>query len=302
MTDSIQVVKPGWRLTDDNDEPLSGGTLEFFQAGTSTPRTVYADKDLATPLGTSVTTDAGGYPSSGGNRVQLYTGVGPFKMTAKKADASTVFSHDNIVGAQDTTGFSTDRAQPITQIEVKSADFTAGTTESGILYNCNVTGGSILATFPSAVTVGDGFRFGLRHNSNSTNGVKYKTVSSQTIADIGASGQYGSINGYGEVKWFVSDGVGWSVDTYVPPLIGGPVPYFKVASRRAAPVDNPTFGARYIINATPTGAWSSYAVGDVVEEDGNGGYIRYTPKDGWTAYIADENLMTQYRDTAWVDW
>jgi hypothetical protein len=49
------------RLADRAGNPLYPGRVSFFDAGTSVPKTVYADYELATPLGTTVDTDIEGY-------------------------------------------------------------------------------------------------------------------------------------------------------------------------------------------------------------------------------------------------
>lgn len=57
------ILLSGWRirLFDSAGNPLYPGRVEFFDATTSLPKTVYADKDLTIPLGTSTTTDLEGY-------------------------------------------------------------------------------------------------------------------------------------------------------------------------------------------------------------------------------------------------
>ena len=57
------ILLSGWRirLFDSAGNPLYPGRVEFFDATTSLPKTVYADKDLTVALGTSVTTDLEGY-------------------------------------------------------------------------------------------------------------------------------------------------------------------------------------------------------------------------------------------------
>lgn len=45
---------------DDNGRPLSGGTAKFFERGTTTPKSVYADANLTSPLGSEVTLDSAG--------------------------------------------------------------------------------------------------------------------------------------------------------------------------------------------------------------------------------------------------
>jgi hypothetical protein len=73
----------------------------------------------------------------------------------------------------------------------------------------------------------------------------------------------------------------------VPPLLNSGV--IVVNSRISSAPSSPTAGARYIINGTPTGVWStlSFAQHDVVESDGNGSWFRYTPTEGWLAYVED---------------
>lgn len=99
MVASVAVFSPGFRVTDTNDEPINGATIEFYGAGTSTPKTVYTDKDLTVALGTTVTTDAGGYPSTGGNKTLIYTGISPYKIIVKDADGVALYTHDNVQGA-----------------------------------------------------------------------------------------------------------------------------------------------------------------------------------------------------------
>ena len=60
MTDSVQIFPAGWRLDDADGNPVSGAKLKFYSAGTTTPLSVYADAELATPLGTTVYCDTGG--------------------------------------------------------------------------------------------------------------------------------------------------------------------------------------------------------------------------------------------------
>lgn len=57
------VLLSGWRirLFDSAGNPLTYGKVEFFDATTSLPKTIYSDKDLTIALGTSVLTDLEGY-------------------------------------------------------------------------------------------------------------------------------------------------------------------------------------------------------------------------------------------------
>ncbi len=50
---------------------MSGGSLEFFLAGTSTPTNLFSD-NAGTSIGTSITLNSGGYPEVGGNVITLF--------------------------------------------------------------------------------------------------------------------------------------------------------------------------------------------------------------------------------------
>ncbi len=304
--DALPVLSILDRITDANGDPVSGGYLEFYQAGTSTPRTVYSDSGLSVSLGTIVYGDTGGYPVStqgGTTKVSVYTGTGAFKVIVKDASGTTLITRDDIPGALDTSAFTPTSAVPETPTISKTAAYSVVVGDAGKLINANCTGGTFTITLPSAVTAGGGFRVGVRH-AGTANGVTISTVSSQTIAQPGPATSHMTLTGRGETVWLVSDGSGWTIDTYVPPLMrDGGLPFVNATDRLSAPPSSPTAGARYIVQSSPTGAWStlSFSEHDIAEADGNGSWIKYTPADGWLAYVIDENLLTQFRDTAWTD-
>lgn len=99
MTTSVAVFSPGFRVTDANDLPVSGATIEFYAAGTTTPKTVYSDRDLTVAIGTTVTCDSGGYPASGGNRVLVYVNENAYKVIGKTAGGTILWQHDDVLGA-----------------------------------------------------------------------------------------------------------------------------------------------------------------------------------------------------------
>ncbi len=76
-------------IRDVRDEPLAGGSVEFFQSGTSTPLTVYTDADLTTPAGSSVTLD------SAGRHVQVFVSEGvAVRAVHKDAEGTTIRTID----------------------------------------------------------------------------------------------------------------------------------------------------------------------------------------------------------------
>lgn len=305
--DSAPVLSPTDRLTDGNGLPVPGGVFSFFEAGTTTPKTIYSDSDLTQALGTSVTCDSGGYPTSDGStKVMIYTGTTAYKLVATDADGATLWTLDDIPGAPEIPDVAS-AALPETPVVSRTSSYQILSTDQGKLINADPTGGSFAITLPNAVTVGDKWRIGVRHAGASTaNVVAIRSAGGQTIGAPGQSAATSiALSGLGQCFWLVSDGAGWTVDTTAPPLMApGGVVYFKVTDRLSAPPVSPVGGQRYIISSTPSGAWSTlgFSEDDIAESDGNGSWLKYTPGNGWMAWVDDEDLITVYHDGAWEDW
>ena len=78
------------QFLDPNGDPYAGGTLYFYEAGTSTPATVYADAAGAADLGTSLVLDAGGYADA------IYLAPGGYKVILRDADGVQVWEQDGV--------------------------------------------------------------------------------------------------------------------------------------------------------------------------------------------------------------
>jgi hypothetical protein len=65
----------------------------------------------------------------------------------------------------------------------------------------------------------------------------------------------------------------------------------------STPPANPANGDRYLIGASPTGAWTGSA-GKITMYQDNAWHI-YTPKKGWICYVEAEKLYLRY-DTSWA--
>ena len=66
----------------------------------------------------------------------------------------------------------------------------------------------------------------------------------------------------------------------------------------AAPPVSPVEGDRYLVAAGPTGAWSGQAGKVAAYQDG--AWIFYPPKEGWIAWIADENAALAFDGGVWT--
>lgn len=296
MPDAKLLEYSGQRITSTTGAPVAGAKLKTYYETTLNQLLTYTTDALTTPHAWPLEADGNGLVPD------AYIGTDDYKVIVTDGSDATLFTRDNRPGALDTSAFDTVSAAPETLVTGKSANFSIALADRGTLFNCNCTSGSFTATLPSAVTVGNGFRVGVRH-VGTANTVPLVPVLSQTISQSGKAVAAKALTGYGEGFWLVSDGANWHVDTYTPPLMTAPLPFFRVTDRLTAPPVSPTAGARYIVNGTATGVWltAGYVVHDVVEADGNGGWIKYTPTEGMLAYVEDENLYTAFVGTAWAD-
>jgi len=65
----------------------------------------------------------------------------------------------------------------------------------------------------------------------------------------------------------------------------------------ATPPASPAEGARYIVAASPTGAWSGQAGKIAAFQDG--AWAFHVPREGWLAWVADEDELYVWSGSAW---
>jgi len=95
MTVSLSILAgAGWQFFDDNGNPLSGGLLYTYLAGTTTPATTYTSSNGVTANANPIVLDAAGRVSQ---EVWLTVGVN-YKFILKTSADVTVWSKDNIPG------------------------------------------------------------------------------------------------------------------------------------------------------------------------------------------------------------
>lgn len=83
-------------FTDDDGTLLSGGTIEAYIAGTSTPANLYTDS-AGTSAGTSVTLNARGEPEVSGSTVVLWFDFAvSYKLVLKDSDGTTIWTVDGV--------------------------------------------------------------------------------------------------------------------------------------------------------------------------------------------------------------
>lgn len=289
----------GFRATTDDGFPLPGGQLRYYSAGTTTPKVVYSDAALSTSLGSIVSINSAGEAVDGGNvQVMVYPGTGAYRVRLYDADDILIWDQDNIPGAEEEAEES-ETALPVTPVVHLTSSGTHTTADQGKLFVLDPSGNPFARTLPSAVAAGDGFRLSFHHDG-SANAATIIAPGAQNIRGQRVGKSFALV-GRGESITLVSNGADWIVESYSPPFRKATDPYFIVLDRISSPPANPDAGARYLLNDTPSGAWSTLGLteNDIAEADGNGSWIRHTPAGGWLAFDDDEKISLVFKDGAW---
>ena len=148
---------------DDNGNPLSAGKVYTYDAGTSTPRTTWADSAEVTPNANPVILD------SAGRAVIFWRGV--YKVIVKTSADATVSTIDNVDTTPTQTFTSAELALTLNSFKRTAAEIAASVTPSDYSY-----------------AVGDLRRYGAVGNNNGTaaNGTSDNTaVASAVSANLG---------------------------------------------------------------------------------------------------------------------
>lgn len=301
MINSVAVFDPGFRLTDNSTGAVvPGGVIYFYDAGTTNPKSVYADKNLSVTLGVSVTVDGLGAPTSDGStKTIIYVDTSPYKIVATDSSGTTLWSYDNQNGAVVTTNPSDIAVVAKTPVFVKSLDYTIVSGDQSAEFVANCSSADVTLTLPSAVAVTNGWFVHVEH-AGSQNQVLIVSTGGQTISSGDIS--YGSqmvLARSGEGARFTSDGGNWRVSNHTPPHIKGGYPIIAVEDRLTAPPGSEVNGAYYLIAGTPTGAWSSYSDGNIVQFT-LGSWVRFTPLEGFEVWVKDEDKKYRHNGTTWV--
>lgn len=306
MTDSVSVFPPGFRVTDDSTgEPVSGAIISFFDAETIAPKTVYGDEELETEIGTQITCDALGYPTSDGvsTRTLIYVGTALYKIVCTDADGVQLWSHDNVKGAvvsADSVNVAVTATFPVVS---KSLDYSVVAADQNTTFKVNPSAGDVALTLPSAVAVGTGWKIKVQHAGTANQVlINVATGSGQLISEGSKShgGTYAlALNG--EDCEVTSDGGNWLVSSHTPPFIKIGQGVLPIEDRVSSAPSSPVEASLYLATAGGTWAGVSVSSGDIVKWSG-AVWVPFSPYGdcGWIAYVKDEDRNYQFVNSAWV--
>lgn len=233
---------PGFRVTDTNDDPISGAKLYFYDPGTTDDRTVYQDDALSLAHAQPVVCGSDGLVPA------IYVPTDTYRVKGfTSADVPiSGFDYDEISGPIDTSGLTTTEAKPLRAITSKTSTETLASSLLGGIINGNPGGGSFTLTLPAA-SEGNGKQVTIR-NIGSTGAV---------TVDGGASTINGDDTRLLVNRWdsetYVSDGADWHVDTSPPEF---PLPQGRLSLVTGTPVPATN-------QASKTTIYYAYTAGDI---------------------------------------
>lgn len=140
-----------FRAFDGNGDPLNGGKLYTYDAGTSTPKDTYTDAGGLTPNANPVVLDANGYAN-------VWLGDGGYKFILKTSADATLWTIDDI-GGDSANAFASN-------IYTTSSNTVITEVYQNALIRCSA---ALTLSLPTAVSAGNGFYFVVKNVAASGN-------------------------------------------------------------------------------------------------------------------------------------
>lgn len=187
------MAMPVLQFFDNTGDELNGGTLTFYEAGTSTEKDTYADSAQAVTNPNPITLDSAGRPDNAGSPIQIWL-EGSYKMVVKDSSGNTIRTEDNITAFKESSGFS-----------AKTANYTIVAADYGKLIDVDATSGNLTITLTAAATLGSGFIVYVRKSDASANTV---TIDGNGAETINGSTTLVLSNRY-DGRMLICDGTNW---------------------------------------------------------------------------------------------
>lgn len=200
MAKPMLAYRPDWQLLNNDGTVCNGGTISFYQTGTTTPLTVYsssADAIAGTNGFTSCTLNSAGRPVISNVVVEPYV-TQAYKYILKDSLNNVLRTVDNIT----TLG-------QLAATSAVSSNYTVVATDRDKTIKVDSTVGNRIITLLAAATAGDGFYLRIKKMDTSANTVTVAANAAETIDGnntIILSGSYDYVE-------IISDGTQWVLST-----------------------------------------------------------------------------------------
>jgi len=235
---ATEVRYPKGQVFLDNDgNPAASGTVEWFEAGTTTNQAVYADKDENTVLPNPLTLNSAGRAVDGSNNlVAVYFSDTPgqdYKEVFKLASGATIYTDDDIPKPVDPAAGLSDFAKPLTAWSTDTAStVNLATSNLGSGRLADTSSNSITYNLPSASAAGNGKSITIKKTSASNT----VTVDPDSTETIDGQSTY-SFDGQAEA-WIYSDGANWRV--LLRPTVGPQTIFVPASAMLPATTSGPS--------------------------------------------------------------
>ena len=181
---------------DSNGDPLNGGLLYTYAAGTVTAKDTYTDQGAGTANANPVVLDSRG-------EADVWID-GAYKFVLKDSSEVTIWTVDDI-GTIDEAGTLS-----------KTSNYTVAAADVGAFIKCDASGGSFTITMPAAADQTDGFNVSIKKIDTSSNTVTINPNASETIEDQLTwvlTSPYESVTIVTDTsEWFIKNRTNWLYD------------------------------------------------------------------------------------------
>lgn len=179
MVTVTNLYRKGRQVLKNDFTENASGTIHFFDAGTSSPQTVYSDAAGSSSLGTSVTLD-----SDGRTQTAVYISTTDCKVEHRDSSGNVIFpAEDDIPGAEEavTGGY----AKPETPTNVKNTSGTIEASDASEVFLCDATSADVTLTLVNSSNYGDGHPITFIRTDNSSYKVTIESTGSESLNDSG---------------------------------------------------------------------------------------------------------------------
>ena len=179
MVTVTNLYRKGHQVLKNDFTENTSGTIHFFDAGTSSPQTVYSDAAGSSSLGTSVTLD-----SDGRTQTAIYISTTDVKVEHRDSSGNVIFpAEDDIPGAEEavTGGY----AKPETPTNVKNTSGTIEASDASEVFLCDATSADVTLTLVNSSNYGDGHPLTFIRTDNSSYKVTIESTGSESLNDSG---------------------------------------------------------------------------------------------------------------------
>lgn len=133
------------RFYDDNGDPLAGGKLYSYEAGTTTPKATYVDRAGVTTNANPIILDADGYGD-------VWIGSGYYKFVLTDSSDVEIWTKDQVALASE-AALASAFWRDVVYITSADSPFTVTSAHNGKLISIDTTSGSVSCTLPQISSV-----------------------------------------------------------------------------------------------------------------------------------------------------